>query len=142
MNIQVNKSAKAYSKQEVSINAPVQKVYTVLSDINNWAKWQGTVRKATLAGEPAVGKEFNWKAGSLSVKSKIHTANPFSEFGWTGRIWWITAVHNWTLKEQSGKCIVTVEESLNGLLPGLMRKSLQEDMIQSIKELKSTAEMN
>lgn len=142
MNIKVNKSAKAYVEEEILIDAPVDKVYSIVSDINNWPVWQSNVQYASISGKPEAHKEFRWKAGGVKIKSQLHTVSLYSEFGWTGRMLWISAVHNWSFKEHDVKCLVTVEESLQGFLSGAMKKMLKAGMIQSLRELKIEAERN
>lgn len=141
MNIDVDKSAKAYAKQQITIDATPEKVFQTVSDINNWTKWQSSVSSSAIEGTPEVGRQFTWNANGMKITSKLHTVNPNIEFGWTGRIMWITAVHNWTFSAKSAKCIVTVEESLNGFLSGLMKKSLVEGMTRSLQDLKKYCEI-
>jgi len=74
------------------------------------------------------------------MKAKLHTVKPHAKFGWTGRMAWITAVHNWTMRHENGKCLVTVEESMKGFLTGLIKNPLKKGMKQSLKELKTAAE--
>jgi Polyketide cyclase / dehydrase and lipid transport len=142
MNVQPDTSAKTYSKQEIIINAPAVRVFKLIADINNWKTWQSNVTQASIAGEAREGATFKWKAGGVSFISKLHTVTPFIEIGWTGKTWWINAVHNWYLEEEeNGKCKVTAEESLKGFLSGLMNKSLHESMNKNLKELKLAVEM-
>ncbi len=51
MNIEVNKNAKAYAKEEMLIHAPVEKVYELVSDIDIWTEWQQSVTEAQLNGK-------------------------------------------------------------------------------------------
>jgi len=140
MNIEVDSSAKCFSKEETIINSPVESVFKILSDINNWPEWQSSVTKAQINGSIEPGVEFKWKAGGLKINSKLHTVNANSEIGWTGRIWWIKAVHNWYLSNENNKTKVIVKESLNGLGSSLMQKSLIEGMKKNLLELKNKAE--
>ncbi|MEX0647727.1 MAG: SRPBCC family protein [Balneolaceae bacterium] len=140
MNIKVNNTAKACADEEILINASAKRVYKILADIKNWPVWQSSVTRAEIDEEPAGGSEFIWKAGGLKIHSRLHTVNPFTEFGWTGRMMWIKAIHNWRFEETDGNCLVKVEESLEGFLAGFMKNSLQKGMIESLKELKAEAE--
>ena len=142
MKIEADSSAKAYAKEQIDIKASAEKVYAILSDINNWPLWQSSVKKATINGTVEEDKEFKWKAGGMKINSKLHTVKSPSQLGWTGRIGWITAVHNWTITESNGESIVVVEESLKGFLSGTMKKSLREGMSRNLEELKFTTEMN
>jgi uncharacterized protein YndB with AHSA1/START domain len=140
MNIEVDSSAKCFAKEEIIINSPMENVFNILSDINNWPAWQSSVTKAQLNGSMEPGAKFKWKAGGLKINSKVHTVNPNSEIGWTGRIWWIKAVHNWTLTENNNETKVIVKESLKGLGSSMMQKSLTEGMRKNLLELKNKAE--
>ena len=140
MNIEVDSSAKCFSKEEIIINSTVGKVFNILSDINNWPAWQSSVTKAQINGSTEVGVKFKWKAGGLNINSQLHTVNANSEIGWTGKIWWIKAVHNWYLSNENNKTKVIVKESLKGLGSSLMQKSLIEGMRKNLVELKNKAE--
>jgi uncharacterized protein YndB with AHSA1/START domain len=140
MNIEVDSTAKCFSTEEILINSPAKKVFEILADINNWAVWQSSVSRAQINGQAEVGKRFEWKSGSLILKSQFHTVSPDSEIGWTGTVWWIKAVHNWSLTKENGMTRVVVKESLTGLGSSGMQKSLKEGMKKNLAELKQRAE--
>jgi len=140
MSIDVDSSAGCFSKEEIIINSPVENVFKILSDINNWPAWQSAVTKAKIDGPIEPGVTFKWKAGGLKINSELHTVNPYSEIGWTGRIWWIKAVHNWSLSNDANGTKVIVEESLKGFGSSIMQKSLIEGMRKNLLELKNKAE--
>lgn len=139
MNIEVIRTA-TYVSENIEIDATVEKVYSIVSRICDWPDWQDNVTFTSINGSPEVNKEFHWKAGGVQIRSRLHTVNPPSEFGWTGKMLWISAVHNWSLKETNGKCLVEVEESLEGFLSGFMKKKLKDGMKENLKELKEAAE--
>ena len=140
MNIEVDSSANCFSKAEIIINSPMENVFKILSDINNWPSWQSSVKKAQIIGPAKPGTEFNWEAGGLKINSRLHTVNANSEIGWTGSIWWLKAVHNWYLSNENSVTKVIVKESLNGLGSSFMQKSLIEGMRKNLLELKNKAE--
>ncbi|MBP7028142.1 MAG: SRPBCC family protein [Bacteroidales bacterium] len=140
MNIEADTSAGCFSQEEITIDSPMENVFRILCDVNHWPEWQSSVTRAQINGSPGPGVEFKWKAGGLKINSKFHTVNAYSQIGWTGRIWWIEAVHNWYLINEDNKTKVIVKESLNGFGSSLMRKSLIEGMKKNLLELKSRAE--
>ena len=140
MNIETDTTSKCFSSEEIIINSPVEEVFKILSDVNNWPEWQSAVTKARINGPVKPGTKFKWKAGGLLINSKLHTVNPGSEIGWTGRIWWIKAVHNWSLSNENNNTKVVVRESLSGLGSSMMQKSLNEGMKKNLLELKNKAE--
>ncbi|MDF9798056.1 uncharacterized protein YndB with AHSA1/START domain [Catalinimonas alkaloidigena] len=146
MKREVNPKAPVIERKEIEIKAPVESVWKVLTDIKRWPEWQENVKSAKLKGkgEVAEGREFVWKAGGLSFHSQLHTVEPQQAFGRTGKIMGAFAIHNWTLSEKKDNTIVTVEESLEGFFPSLMKKSFQKNlsagMEKSLKELKQASE--
>ncbi len=144
MNIPINENASVKSKNQIEIDAPLATVWDVLTDINNWANWQKAVSETIVDGEIKEGTRFNWKAGGLSFKSRIHTVNSMSMFGWTGTTFGARAIHNWTFKEKDNKTIVKVEESLQGVFPRLFRgyfqKNLDAGVRTNLEELKTASE--
>ena len=142
MKVSVNQSARAYTRQEIVIAADIDKVFNLIANINQWPQWQSDVSQAIIEGDPLENKSFIWTGGGMKIKSRLHTVNPPSEFGWTGRIWWISAVHNWSFENLGKQTKVVVEESLGGLFSSLMKSSLEKGMGQSLQELKRAAEQS
>lgn len=144
MNIEINKEAPVKSRHQIEINAPIDTVWKNLTDIGNWTSWQKAISKTIVHGDIKEGTRFDWKAGGLSFKSKIHTVNPKSMFGWTGTTIGASAIHNWMLEEKGNTTVVTVEESLEGLLPGLFGKYFQQNLdkgiLTNLNELKMVSE--
>jgi uncharacterized protein YndB with AHSA1/START domain len=120
----INHNAPVKCSKTVTVNAGKEKVWAVLTDISNWPTWQTDISKSVLHGDLKPGRTFNWKSGGANILSTIHTAEPFSHFGWTGKSLGMFAVHNWTMREEDGRTTVSVEESMEGFIARLLRKSL------------------
>jgi uncharacterized membrane protein len=146
MKITINENAPVKSRNQIAINASIDSVWEILTNINNWKTWQKDVSKAVIYGEVKEGTHFDWKAGGLSFKSEIHTSIPKSMFGWTGTTLGTSAIHNWFFKEEENVTIVRVEESLQGILPklftGFFQKNLDSGVVKNLNELKAAAEKN
>jgi hypothetical protein len=144
MKININTHAPIVDKQKIMINAPAVKVWSILTEINNWPNWQSAVKKADLKTSLNEGAEFIWNAGGLTLKSIIHTCEPFQSFGWTGKIIGAFAIHNWRFESVSNGTIVFVEESLQGFFPSIFkkkfRKNLNKGMSKNLQELKEASE--
>ncbi len=76
----------------------------------------------------------------MNIHSKLHTVLQNAKIGWTGRMFWIKAVHNWWFTAKGESTLVKVEESLSGFGSSLMKKSLAEGMKKNLIELKKHAE--
>lgn len=124
----INKSAPVKAEKSIIINADIQKVWKTLTDINNWSDWNHDIPLSKLNGEIKIGQTFDWHTGRSKIHSEIHTYNPNIEFGWTGKVLGISAIHNWKLSEIENTTKVIVEESMEGFLTQLFRKSIQKNL--------------
>ena len=146
MNIPINENAPVKSRNQIEIQAPIDTVWHTLTDIKNWNKWQKAVTETTVDEKIKEGTIFNWKAGGLSFKSKIHTSKRNSAFGWTGTTIGASAIHNWTfIKKDENTTIVIIEESLQGVFPKLFKRYFQNNLdkgvLTNLLELKDASEM-
>lgn len=140
----VNNNAPVFNTKTILINAKPENVWTVLTNIDGWNTWLTTVSKSKLNGPLTRGTTFEWKTGGMKIRSKLHTVEPFSNFGWTGKVYDIFAIHNWTFKEVDGWTEITVSESMEGFSAKLFKKSfnksLENGMIKSLELLKQACE--
>ncbi len=140
----INSDAPVKCSKAITINAPAEKVWSVITRINNWADWQTDISQPKLDGAIKPGATFNWKTGGAKIHSTLHTVEPFKNFGWTGKTFGMLAIHNWTLEERGGQTTVSVEESMEGLLARLLKKSfnknLEAGMQNWLRLLKATCE--
>ena len=144
MNIPVNQNAPVKSEGVITISAPIDAVWRVLTQIGDWPTWQKEVSEAALQGELKEGAVFRWKAGGIRFTSRVHTVREKTMFGWTGKTFGAAAIHNWTFSEHGGGTTVKVEESLQGFLPSLLRnyfqKNLEAGIARNLEELRSASE--
>lgn len=140
----INNHAPVKCSKTIVIDASIEKVWSVMTDINNWPNWQKDISKSNLNGALQPNATFDWKTGGVKIHSTLHTVNPCKEFGWTGNTLGLFAIHNWTLTETNGKTNVSVDESMEGFLTkifkGSFNKSLQKGMLNWLVLLKQTCE--
>ena len=129
----INKYAPVKTYQEITINAPAQKVYAIMSNIDQWAEWHSDVEDPKLIGEFKKGSSFDWKSGGLTIHSTLHTVIPGQKIGWSGKAFGAFAIHNWSFKEHNGQTTVIVEESMEGWLVYLMRNKFQKGLESSLQ---------
>jgi hypothetical protein len=144
MKIDINTKAPVNAKQKIKIYASATKVWSILTEINNWPNWQSSVKKAHLETPLQEGSGFIWSAGGVTLKSKIHTCEPFHAFGWTGKTIGVSAIHNWLLESEKDGTTVSVEETLEGFFPFILKKKfqniLEHSMSKNLQELKIASE--
>jgi uncharacterized protein YndB with AHSA1/START domain len=140
----INENAPVKCSKSITINADAKKVWTVLTNIDSWASWQMDISKPTLNGDLKPETTFDWKTGGVRIHSTLHTVEPYTKFGWTGKTFGMFAIHNWIITEIDGKTIVAVDESMEGFLAGLFKKSfnvnLEKGMQKWLELLKETCE--
>ncbi|MDQ3051626.1 MAG: SRPBCC family protein [Bacteroidota bacterium] len=130
MNINLN--APVLCRKSIAINATSVGVWEVLTDINNWPSWQKDVRKSAIKGPLIQGTAFSWKSGGININSVIHTAEPYTLFGWSGNAIGLSAVHNWKIVELNKRTEVHVEESMEGILAKLFKKAMNKKVDTSL----------
>ncbi len=142
----INQNAPVKCSKSILINARPDKVWAVMTNIDHWADWQSDISKPKLNGKLAPNSTFDWKTGGVRIHSTLHTVEPFSHFGWTGKTMGMFAIHNWTLIEKNGQIQVTVDESMEGFLASLLKKSfnknLERDMQHWLDLLKKECEQS
>jgi len=99
----INHKAPVSCTKSVVIPAPASHVWKVLTDINRWPEWQREISKARANGPLEAGTTFDWKTGGMSIHSTLHTVQPSTHFGWTGKVMGIYAIHNFSLLEEMGE---------------------------------------
>lgn len=143
-DLHINESAPVTARQEIVIDAPVEKVWNKLTSINEWMQWQSSISAAHIEAAPRKGISFNWTSGGIPFHSTIHTHKKHESFGWTGTTWGAQAIHNWYFTPLGDKTKVTVEESLQGLLvnlfSGYFQDNLNTGMLTSLEELQRSCE--
>lgn len=142
--MQVNSKAPVFQANEILIQASPDRVWAVLTDINQWSNWNPKISWAMLEEAPRVGAKFNWKINGASIRSILHTVNTNRAFGWSGVTFGGSAIHNWYLEHKNGSTLVKVEESMEGWLVALfkkkMNKDLASDMVFWLEQLKNKSE--
>lgn len=124
----INSNASVKCSRTITINANSEKVWAIMTNIDNWATWQTDISKAKLNGELKPGTTFDWKTGGIKIHSTLHTVVPYKNFGWTGKTFGMFAIHNWTLTESNGQTKVSVEESMEGFFAKLLKKSFNKNL--------------
>lgn len=137
-------SSPVSASAEIDISAPVQRVWNIQIDFENWYKWNKDVGSMELRGPVAPGTVFNWKGGGVSVSSKIQEVVPLKRIVWIGKAIGIDAVHVWEFKEKDGGTHVYTRETFTGplawLMPGTMRNTLASTLDKGVVLLKQEAE--
>ncbi len=142
--ININSNAPVTCHKSIVINATTLEVWDVLTNINNWASWQTAIKTPRINGPLEAGTTFTWKTGGIKINSTLHTVEPYTNFGWTGKSIGVKAIHNWKITELNRQTEISVSESMEGFLAKLLKKtfatSLDKNMSDWLMHLKKTCE--
>ncbi|MBC7920618.1 MAG: SRPBCC family protein [Ferruginibacter sp.] len=128
MKTPTNPQAPVRCSRTIVIQAPAPHVWVILTDINHWAAWQTDITQPALNGQLQPAATFGWKTGGAKIQSILHTVQPNRYFGWTGKTFGLYAIHNWTLTEGKGTTQVSVDESMEGFLATIFKKSFNKNL--------------
>ena len=116
-NGQIQENAPVKAASEIVIRAPIEKVWQILTTINEWPNWQSTVSAAHLDGPLEPGTTFTWTNGGAEIKSRIALVQRHEKIGWTGTSYKAHAIHIWSLQPLAyGGTLVRSNESMDGFL--------------------------
>jgi uncharacterized protein YndB with AHSA1/START domain len=136
----IDRTAPVIAKHEIAIDAPLETIWRIHTDIDDWPSWQPDITSATLTGPLAAGSEFRWLTHGLDITSTIYEIEPCRRIVWGGTGNGITGVHLWTFTEG----LVRTEESWDGEpiranIPA-MQSALDASLDAWLKYLKARAE--
>ncbi len=140
----INTNAPVFARREITIHAPVETVWQIQTDIENWSTWQPDIAIAKLDGDLKAGATFHWKAQGLNITSRLHAVEPNRRIGWTGVALGMYAIHNWAFEARGSDTLAVTEESLSGWLTRLMKffdpHFLEKSLEATLRRLKNKAE--
>ncbi len=111
----IDRNAAVISRHRIEIDAPLDVVWGLHTDIAGWTSWQPEITEAAIGDEGfAPGATFSWLTHGLSITSTVHDVEPPHRTCWGGPAHGITGVHEWTFEEVAGRVVVTTEESWDG----------------------------
>lgn len=120
----INRAAPVVVEAAIEINAPAERVWETLVDVESWPRWNPDVKTVDLQGGTRVGSVFRWKTRSGTITSTFRTVDPPHHVSWTGKTMSLKAIHVWSLEATGGKTTVRTAESLEGPLARVLRGPL------------------
>ncbi len=142
--MKIDNNASLSAEKDILISAPLDKVWSEFTKIDQWPKWRPGVTFSKLDGPLAVGAVFTWKENGLSVTSTIQLFEPMQRIGWRGKSLGMQAQIIWTFERRNDGTYVKNEASLSGWLFRLLRlfdsNLLEKSMLGSLRALKAYVE--
>ena len=140
----IDRDAPVVTHHEVEIAAPLDGVWHLHTDVNEWPSWNQEITAAKIEGQFEQGNSFTWTSWGLTVTSTIHVVEHHSRTLWSGPVRGIMGVHEWRFEEtQSGVHVVT-DESWSGTPveadPDSLHAALDRSLVAWLGRLKARAE--
>jgi polyketide cyclase/dehydrase/lipid transport protein len=111
---------------EAVIQATPEKVWSILTDINHWPKWQTNLTESHIEGPLQSGTKFTWRTGSIR---KLLLCTSISSYPRPAGLSMPMPFHIWRLQPlPNNTTLVKTDESMSGSLLTLFysSKDLQE----------------
>lgn len=93
----INPNAPVVGVGEVRVQAPPPVVWTIMSTISEWPRWNPEISTADLVGPLASGSTFRWRSGPGAITSVLREVRPDELIEWTGRTLGVSAIHVWRI---------------------------------------------
>ncbi len=140
----VDRAAPVIAVHEIDIEAPLDTVWRLHSEVDAWPTWQTDITAAHIDGALEPGVSFDWTSYGFSVTSTVYDLTERSRVLWGGTSGGITGVHEWLFSETPSGVHVTTTESFAGEpveadAPG-MQSVLDASLISWLGHLKVAAE--
>jgi carbon monoxide dehydrogenase subunit G len=119
-------------ERTVTISAPPEAVWKVMTDIARWPEWTESVRRAEpLSAAPlGFGSEAKlWVKGGPASTWRVTEFTPNKSFTWESKSRGVHSVASHTLEAQEGSTRVTLAVNISGILASLL-----SPMIRSVSK--------
>jgi uncharacterized membrane protein len=110
----IDTEAPVRAHHEIDINAPLDTVWRLHADVDNWPAWQTEITAARLDGKFDTGASFEWTSYGFTVVSTIYAVAQQARVLWGGAAGGITGVHEWLFRQMPTGVHVTTRESFAG----------------------------
>lgn len=140
----IDETAPVIVRLSTVIDAPLERVWDLHTDIDTWPSWNVDVDQAKLDGPLLPGNSFSWKTHGLDITSTIREIVPGERLVWGGPANGIEGVHVWTFEQTGSRVTVHTEESWSGApvdaATAELGQALHDSLTAWLATLKSRAE--
>jgi uncharacterized protein YndB with AHSA1/START domain len=113
----IDENAPVITRDDIVIDAPLDRVWRIQTDVENWPAWQPGVTSSVKLTPGALrpGSSWVWSTEGLEdITSTVKQVQPKHRIVWGGPAQGITAVHVWTFTRTEEGVHVHTEESWTG----------------------------
>ncbi|MFD4864234.1 SRPBCC family protein [Streptomyces sp. NPDC058412] len=140
----IDETAPAIVRLSTVIDAPLERIWALHTDIDSWPSWNAHVDQAELDGPLLPGNSFSWKTHGLDITSTVREIVPGERLVWGGPANGIEGIHVWTFEQTGSQVTVRTEESWSGApvdaAPAELGQALHDSLTAWLAALKARAE--
>ncbi|MER7505495.1 SRPBCC family protein [Nonomuraea pusilla] len=140
----IDTSAPVVARHSITIDAPLQRVWDLHTDVSGWTSWQNDITAASAEGPLVPGSVFHWTTFGMEIASTVYAVEEPYRILWGGPAHGIDGIHQWTFTEKDGRVHVHTEESWDGdpirADAEGMRAALDASLTTWLERLKKAAE--
>ncbi|MFF9184237.1 SRPBCC family protein [Streptomyces misionensis] len=142
----IDETAPVIVRLSTVIDAPLERIWALHTDIDAWDQWNADVDQSKLDGPLLPGNSFHWKTHGLDITSTVREIVPGQRLVWGGPANGIEGVHVWTFEQTGSQVTVHTEESWSGApvdaAAEQLGQALQQSLTSWLASLKSRAEQD
>jgi len=110
----IDRNAPEIAHHEIDISSPLERVWDLHIQVDDWPRWNTEVTAAKLDGAFVPRGSFTWTSYDFTVTSTIYDVEDRARILWGGAAQGIMGTHEW-LFERTGEGVhVTTNESFAG----------------------------
>ena len=110
----IDRTAPVIVHHQIDIGAPLETIWRLQTNVNNWPSWQTDITAARLDGPFEPGNSFTWTSYGYTVTSTIYAVADHSRTLWGGPTRGIMGTHEWVYTQTPTGTHVATNESWSG----------------------------
>ena len=126
----INHKAPVYNQKCISVSAGVDQVWSTLIDVNNWPRWNPDIHAARINGEFKVGTSIVSRVKKFLLRAWVQNVREKRSMVLSGEVMGLRIVQRWEIQELEGRTLINTEESVDGPLAHLAKKSVKRSQAQ------------
>jgi hypothetical protein len=125
-NGKIDERAAILASGEISIDAPIGQVWSVLVDLPTWPRFDPNFSDVRLESTVSVGAKASFKIKGFPIQGVFAVVKPNQELTWVGQSLWTKAIDRHVVQAiSSNSTRLYIEESLSGVFVPLLFSSVR-----------------
>ena len=140
----IDRKAPVKAHHQIDIAAPLETVWNLHTNVEQWPTWNADVTAARLDGPFVPGRSFTWTSYDFTVSSTIYEVEHGARTLWGGAAQGIMGTHEWLFEPTGDGVHVTTNETFAGdpveADPAGLQAALDDSLTAWLARMKAQAE--